>query len=146
MRACNDRGIYPHIKWWSFVSILFETWQGYHYKKKILGDRGVTLTSTIYVCLEGAGCWHSHIFMGVEALTSGVFTIPWWRNQIEAFSALLAICAGNWPVTGEFPSQRLVTRSFDVFLVLHLNKRLSKHCWVWWFEAPSHPYKMLRFL
>ena len=24
-------------------------------------------------------------------------------------------CAGNWPVTGEFPSKRPVTRSFDVF-------------------------------
>ena len=27
----------------------------------------------------------------------------WWRHQMEAFSALLAICAGNSPVTGEFP-------------------------------------------
>ena len=32
------------------------------------------------------------------------------------FSALLALCAGNSPVTGEFPSQRPVTRSFDVFV------------------------------
>ena len=35
---------------------------------------------------------------------------------MEAFSALLAICAGNSPGTGEFPSQRPVTQSFDVFL------------------------------
>ena len=34
---------------------------------------------------------------------------------METFSALLALCAGNSPVTGEFPSQRPVTRSFDVF-------------------------------
>ena len=33
---------------------------------------------------------------------------------------LLALCAGNLPVTGEFPSQRPVTRSFDVFLDLRL--------------------------
>ena len=39
----------------------------------------------------------------------------WWRHQMETFSALLALCAGNSPVTGEFPSQRPVTRSFDVF-------------------------------
>ena len=32
---------------------------------------------------------------------------------METFSALLAICAGNSPVTGEFPAQRPVTRSFD---------------------------------
>ena len=49
----------------------------------------------------------------------------WWRHQMETFSALLALCAGNSPVTGEFPSQRPVTWSFDVFFDLHLNKRLS---------------------
>ena len=52
--------------------------------------------------------------------------IRWWRNETETFSALLAICAGNSPVTGEFPAQRPVTRSFNVFFDLHLNKRLSK--------------------
>ena len=31
-----------------------------------------------------------------------------WRHQMETFSALLAICAGNSQVTGEFPSQRPV--------------------------------------
>ena len=45
---------------------------------------------------------------------------------MESFSALLAICAGNSPVSGEFPAQRPVTRSFDVFFDLRLNKRLSK--------------------
>ena len=29
--------------------------------------------------------------------------ISWWRHQMETFSALLVICAGNSPVTGEFP-------------------------------------------
>ena len=50
----------------------------------------------------------------------------WWRHQMETFSALLAICAGNSPVNGEFPAQRPVTRSFDVFFDLCLKKRLSK--------------------
>ena len=40
-------------------------------------------------------------------------------------------------VTGEFPSQRPVTWSFDVFFDLCLNKRLSKQLWGWWFETPS---------
>ena len=40
---------------------------------------------------------------------------------MEAFSALLAICAGNSPVSGEFPTQRPVTRSLDVFFDLHQN-------------------------
>ena len=51
--------------------------------------------------------------------------------------ALLALCARNSPVTGEFPSQRPVKRSFDVFYDLRLNKRLSKQSWGWWFETPS---------
>ena len=57
---------------------------------------------------------------------------------METFSALLAICAGNSPVTGEFPAQRPVMRSFDALFDLHLNKRLSKQWWGWWFETPSH--------
>ena len=61
----------------------------------------------------------------------------WWRRQMKSFSALLAICAGNSPVTGEFPAQRSVTRSSDVFFDLLLNKRVSKQWWGWWFETPS---------
>ena len=45
---------------------------------------------------------------------------------MEIFSELLAICARNYPVTGEFPVQRPVRRSFDVFFNLRLKKRLSK--------------------
>ena len=58
---------------------------------------------------------------------------------METFSALLAICAGNSPVTGGFAAQRPVTRSFDVFFDLLLNNRLSKPSWGWWFETPSRP-------
>ena len=41
-----------------------------------------------------------------------------WCHEMETFSALLAICAGNSLVTGEFPAQRPVMRSFDVFFDL----------------------------
>ena len=61
----------------------------------------------------------------------------WWRHQMETFSALLAICAGNSPVTGEFPTQRPVTRTFDVFFDMRLNEPLSKQSWGWWFETRS---------
>ena len=44
----------------------------------------------------------------------------------ENNSALLALCVGNSPVTGEFSAQRPVTQSFDVFSELRLDKRLSK--------------------
>ena len=56
-----------------------------------------------------------------------------------AYSAILTLGAANSPVTGESPSQRPVTRNFDVFFDLRLNKRLSKQSWGWWFETPSCP-------
>ena len=57
---------------------------------------------------------------------------------METLSALLALCEGNPPVTGGFPSQRPVTRSFDIFCDLRLNKRLSKESIPQWFKTPSH--------
>ena len=45
---------------------------------------------------------------------------------METFFALLAFCAGNSPVSGEFPAQGPVTQSSDVFFDLRLNKPLSK--------------------
>ena len=54
--------------------------------------------------------------------------LSWWRHQMEIFSALLAICVGNFLVPGEFPALKVrpVTRSFDVFLDL----RPKKSGWV----------------
>ena len=85
-------------------------------------------------------------FTAIEAI------IGWppcqWNNMNEkniwhmmtssngTFSALLALCAGNSQVTSEFPPQRPVTRNFDAFFDLRLNKRLSKQSWGWWFETP----------
>ena len=54
---------------------------------------------------------------------------------METFSTLLAIWVGNSPVPGDFPAQRPVTQSFDVFFDLRLNKWLSKQSWGWWFET-----------
>ena len=77
-----------------------------------------------------ASLWYSEL-IGWNEL------IPWWRNQMEIVSTLLALFAENSPVTGEFPARRPVTRSFDVFFDLSLNKRLSKQSWGWWFETIS---------
>ena len=46
---------------------------------------------------------------------------------METFSAQLAVSVGNSSVPGEFPAQRQVTRSFDVFFDLRLNKRRRTH-------------------
>ena len=61
----------------------------------------------------------------------------WWRHQMEIFSELLVFCAGNSPVTGEFPAQRPVTRTFCVFFELRLNQQLSKQWRRRWSEIPS---------
>ena len=61
------------------------------------------------------------------------------NGSIETFSALLTLCAGNSPVTGELPTQRPVTRSFDVVYDLRLNQLLSKQWRCRWFETPTCP-------
>ena len=60
-----------------------------------------------------------------SAITNVLGGVSWWRHQMEICSALLAICAGNSPVPGEFPAQRPVTRSFDVFFDLRLKKTVE---------------------
>ena len=96
----------------------------YQYSAKSL----VTCTwCNIYVCK------HSNNFARLKQ----VARLTWWRHQMEKFSALLAISVGNSPVPGELPTQRPVTRGFDVFFDLRPNKRLSKQTWGWWFETLS---------
>ena len=58
---------------------------------------------------------------------------------METFSALLAFCAGNSSVTGEFPAQRPAMRSFVAFFDLRQNERFSKQWWGCLFETPSRP-------
>ena len=71
----------------------------------------------------------------------------WWSCYIAVmmtssngnlFLATGPLC-GDSPVAGDFPAQRPVTPSFDVFFDLRLNKQLSKQSWGWWFETPSRP-------
>ena len=50
---------------------------------------------------------------------------------------------GNSPFTGEFPAQRPVTRNFDVFCDLCLNKRLSKQWWGWWLRRHRAHYDVI---
>ena len=79
----------------------------------------------------------SDIFLCHRSQTSRCYSSAWWRHQMETFSALLALCAGNSPVPGEFHAQRPVTRSFDVFFDLGLYQQLSKQWGRRWFETQS---------
>ena len=113
---------------------------------------GMVITRYIFaqifkICKSQFGCWGAiwsvFVVLGlIYNLYSSLHCLSnigetWWCNQIETSFALLAFCAGNSPVPGEFPSQRPVTRSFGVFLDLCLNKRLSKQRWGWWVETLS---------
>ena len=56
-----------------------------------------------------------------------------WIHFLRCWS----LCEGNPPVTGGFPSQRPVTRRFDVFFDLRLNKCLSRQSRRRLFETSS---------
>ena len=109
------------FKFWDLVCIILKILQ-YSQQKH-------TRFSSV-LRLEESSQYHGYRCPGI---------LPWWRHQMETFSALLAIFGRNSPVPGEFPAQRAVTLSFDVFFDLRLNKRLSKQSWGWWFETPSLP-------
>ena len=66
---------------------------------------------------------------------------PTYRSHVPTGLSLMTSSHANiFRLTGrEFPAQRPVTRSFDVFFDLCLNKRLSKQSWDWWFETLSRP-------
>ena len=89
--------------------------------------------------------WRMHASLILQQLThSNLFSLdlmvgPWWRHQMKTFSALLAIFAGNSPVTGEFPAKRPATHSFDVFFQMCLNRWLGEQSWGWRFETSSRP-------
>ena len=92
----------------------------------------VSKTKTQEIC--SMDCKQYYLSASVLVI-NGELGSPWWRHQLETFSVLPALCAGNSPVTGEFPAQRPVTRSFDIFFDLRLNNRLGKQSWCWWFET-----------
>ena len=77
------------------------------------------------------------IYIASRYMDTEFAKVTWWRHQMETFSALLALCARDSPLSSEFPSQRPATRSFDVFFYFRLNKWLSKQSTRRWFETPS---------
>ena len=98
------------------------------YQRQLATDRSNDDRSSLFRNLRVSEC-----LLSLKVVN---YVHPWWRHEMESFSALRALCSGNSSVTGEFPTQRPVTRSFDVSFDMRLNKRLSKQSWGWWFETP----------
>ena len=81
------------------------------------------------------------LFRAILRITGALIVCyTWWRHQMETFSRYWPFVRGihrspvNYP-----PTQRPVTRSFDVFFDLRLNKRFSKQSSGWWFETLTCP-------
>ena len=133
----------PDNNWYVFSKHLRSMPQGDSIEKKstFRGANFSVYTDPSFHSLSGFFKSHCTYFRQspFEMISNYQYLLSWWRHEMEAFSALLAICVENAPITGEFPTQRPVTRNFDVFLDLRLNKRLSKQSEGWWFETPAHP-------
>ena len=83
--------------------------------------------------LMTSSCILPHFFYQIMLIPLPAIT--WWQTTLLHNDV---IKWKHFPVTDGFPSQRPVTRSFDVFFDLRLNKRLSKQSRRRWFETPSH--------
>ena len=94
--------------WYESAKLLFEAdcYCRWYFPSRIFKSLQITME----IIRDVINWIDSDSFGGGESKT-------WWRHQMETFSALLALCAGNSPVTGEFPAQRPVTRSFDISLI-----------------------------
>ena len=88
------------------------------------------------------GLWLAETISAIQTFILLAQNFKWTRVHMmtssngKIFRVTGPLC-GEFTGPGEFPTQRPVTRSFDVFFDLRLNKRLSKQRWGWWFETPS---------
>ena len=83
-------------------------------------------------CVTLANCNYTNVEFTVNTKTS---------SNGNIFCVTGPLC-GEFTGPGEFSAQRPVTRSFDGFFDLRLNKRLSKWSWGWWYGTP--PWSLWR--
>ena len=101
-------------------------YQCWNFGSNMLGIRGIMRNSPMTIILLVVGLTRK-IVLGMMTSSNG---------NIFRFTGPLC---EEFTDPGEFPAQRPVTRSFDVFFDLHPNKRLSKQWWGWWFETQPCP-------
>ena len=69
------------------------------------------------------------------------YIVQYTQRNVFTVCALLWFFSRYWPfvrgIHRWIPRTKPVTRCFDAFFDLRLNKRLSKQSWGWWFETPS---------
>ena len=85
-------------------------------------------------CMSSWECYFGVYFPRFEAMRK-INTNMMTSSNGNIFRVTGTLC-GKFTGPGEIPAQRPVTRNFDVFFDLRLNKRLSTQPWGWWFETP----------
>ena len=80
---------------------------------------------------------HWFMWMLLHTHTYTIIFLPMMTSSNGNIFRVTGYLGGEFTGPGEFPTQRPVTRSFDVFFDLRLKKRLSKQWWGWWFETQS---------
>ena len=137
-RTNCDQELWPHSVRDDYQTVvageIISSWDlKKHTWKLVVSNSGefVIFQNKLSICI--------YLMIYLPWLWAPVLDMSWWRLLMGMFSALLALCVWNSPVTGEFPSQIPVTRSFNVFFDLRLNEWLSKQSRDWWSETPSYP-------
>ena len=126
---------------WNFKGTLWNSTQNIlpiHWKMWLLYNidilRALRVKSSYAFLKRPPGQWWRSltIYRGKRSTSQIMMT----SSNGSIFRVTGPLC-GEFTGPGEFPTQRPVTRSFDVFFDLRLNKRLSKQPWGWWSETPS---------
>ena len=119
MRSLYDRLIYtmgvPMVRWHLYIES--GPWRPSWFCHKVFcrqSDRNMNMSPSLTFC-------------ALSMMTS---------SNGNIFHVTSPLC-GEFTGPSEFPTQRPVTRSFNVFFDLRLNKPLSKQPWGWWFETLS---------
>ena len=123
------------MHWWcrSFVP---SHWHGTI--KLLSSDNYFVVSSLVFIHRSNLYIQHQLVAWVLKTKYDNLmwFWIMMTLSNGNSFRVTGPLC-GEFIGPGEFPAQRPVTRSFDVFFDQRPNKQLSKQPWGWWFEAPS---------
>ena len=134
------------MRWtlWSFFGGRWRWWVSHRMRSGGSGDEGSLPNSfewefILFIKTHFYGAAVTSHFMEEHSSPTSIFPVFMMTSsngnmfRVTGFYAgNPLVTAGNSPVTGEFPSHRPVTRSFDVFFDKRLDKRLSKQSRLIW--------------
>ena len=128
---CNERSIHATTSWLD----LLDCWLCYKPIRKKFWK--FLSTNREYSWWETTSIHGSSTPHPIDCHPPRVHCVMMMSSNGNHFHVTSPLWEGNPSVPGGFPSQRPVTRSFDVFFDMRLNKRLNKQLGRWWFETPS---------